>query len=390
MEQYEALYFFWLGIDTDTASRKQKLTEQKRTEEKVIQRLQKEYSRSEIEQALTVINRDIDSLNLQKNGFNLNMERDRDISLLNETKARLNQTSTEIGRLEIRRQLIVESKADLEKDFANVDIKQLEEIYKSAKLFIPRLQATFNDLLRFHNAMIGEKIKYVTNELPEMERRIELLKNSLSENSKLEEEIWSRIRKAGTIEELEEIVVRLNEKHEQKGRYEEQLRQWNETNENLERISYELRSINDGIAVTLEEQLDSKIEDFNKFFSKLSERLYGEQFILSYNKNDRAYGFKISSVGGNLGTGKKKGQIAAFDFAYIQFCEKNDFPCVHFILHDQIENIHDNQLKTLSEVSNETNSQFVAPVLRDKMPPDVNVDLYKILSLSQADKLFRA
>ena len=135
--------------------------------------------------------------------------------------------------------------------------------------------------------------------------------------------------------------------------------------------------------------LETRISSFNKFFSKISNELYGEQFILSQDKNERAYELKISTIGGNLGTGKKKGQIAAFDIAYIQFCEDNDIPCLHFILHDQIENIHDNQLTLISDVVSSTNIQFVVPILRDKLPPDIAPELYKIISLSQNDKLFR-
>lgn len=55
----------------------------------------------------------------------------------------------------------------------------------------------------------------------------------------------------------------------------------------------------------------------------------------------------ISSLTGNLGTGKKKGQIAAFDLAYIQFAQEVGIDHLHFIMHDQIENVHDNQISNL-------------------------------------------
>jgi uncharacterized protein YydD (DUF2326 family) len=61
-EQYEALYFFWLGIDTDTANRKQRLHASKTTEEAILKRLKRDGSLSEIKQALSVIERDIEEL----------------------------------------------------------------------------------------------------------------------------------------------------------------------------------------------------------------------------------------------------------------------------------------------------------------------------------------
>jgi hypothetical protein len=38
---------------------------------------------------------------------------------------------------------------------------------------------------------------------------------------------------------------------------------------------------------------------------------------------------------------------------------------------------------------NEVNCQYVLPVLRDKLPADINIEEFETLSLSQANKLFR-
>lgn len=121
----------------------------------------------------------------------------------------------------------------------------------------------------------------------------------------------------------------------------------------------------------------------------MSYQLYGERFILSADIGKKGYELNISSISGNLGTGKKKGQIAAFDLAYIQFADAEGIPCLHFILHDQVENVHDNQINLLVEIIDELNCQYVLPILRDKLPTDLNVSKFKVLSLSQDDKLFK-
>ncbi|MCP4629368.1 MAG: DUF2326 domain-containing protein [bacterium] len=64
-----------------------------------------------------------------------------------------------------------------------------------------------------------------------------------------------------------------------------------------------------------------------------------------------------------------------FDLAYIQFADALGIDCLHFILHDQIENVHDNQISSLlPEIVSEVNCQYVLPVLRDKLPEDIDVD----------------
>lgn len=388
LEEYEALYFFWFGIITDDTNKKQKLSELKKTEEKVLQRLKRENSESEIEQALSVINRDIKELEVLKDNFNLNENYEDDIRKLNEIKLKLNKLLTEIGKLIIRKELIKESKDDLEKEFAEINTSNLEEIYKTANSFIPDLHIKFEELLKFHNNMLSSKIKYITEELPSLEEKIKNLNNEIINYRIMEKDLSNQLHKMGAIEGLEEIIQKLNSKYESKGRYEEQLHQLKNSQNELDRIKNELDEVNKGIYNKAQE-LQNRITLFNKYFSKLSERLYDEQFILSADKNERAYELKISSIEGNLGTGKKKGEIAAFDLAYIQFCEEVNIPCLHFILYDQIENIHDNQINTLAEVSNETNSQVVVPVLKDKLPEEIQIDSLKILSLSQNDKLFK-
>ncbi|GAB2458192.1 hypothetical protein GCM10011375_07300 [Hymenobacter qilianensis] len=385
-EEYEALYLFWLGIDTNTANKKQKLQYQKSTEEAILKKLRKETSHSQIIQALSVINRDIQELNLLKDNFSVNDDYQEDLNRLNIIKAEINKLSTELARLALRRDIILEAKDEIEKEYANINTKQLEELYKAANAFIPKMQATFEEMLEFHNKMLQEKVKFISSEIPKLEQDIVNTNQLIQVNVNSERSISQKLIKLGAIEELENIIQSLNKKYEQKGRYEEQLRQWNESTEKLEEIEKSLININNGIA-SFEIDLEKSIIEFNKFFSKVSEKLYGEQFILSQNKTERAYELKIGSVGG-LGTGKKKGQIAAFDIAYIQFCDENDIPCVHFILHDQIENIHDNQLTLIADVVSKSNIQFIVPVLRDKLPPDLNPEDYKILSLSQNNKLF--
>ena len=73
---------------------------------------------------------------------------------------------------------------------------------------------------------------------------------------------------------------------------------------------------------------------------------------------------------GNPGTGRKKGAIAAFDLSYIQFADSLNIKCLHFILHDQIEMIHGNQIETIfTELVESINCQYITPILDDKLPP---------------------
>lgn len=387
-EVYEALYLFWLGIDTNELDQKQKLSESKKREENFQKRLKKEGELSLVLQQLTFINSKIEELSQKKNLFVINENYGKDIDELNKTKSRLNSVSTLLGRLEMRRDLIFESKDELENEYSKIDASQISQLYERAKSFIPNLQVSFEDTIKFHNDLLSEKLKYITKELPELEVSINQTRGNLKAFQRKESLLTLKLKKSGFTEDLELIVIELNKLSEKKGGLEEQKRLWESSIDKLKNIEIELNGINEDIA-SGDDLIQSRITLFNKYFSDLSNQLYGEYYLLSTQKTEKGYDLIVTNIEGNPSTGKKKGQIAAFDFAYMEFADYLDINCLHFVMHDQLENIHDNQLNTIVEVANQLNGQYIVPILRDKVPENIDISEFEIVTLSQTDKLFR-
>ena len=387
-EVYEALYLFWLGISTDSHSEKERLSLDKKKEESFQKRLKKEGELSLIEQQLILLNDKIDELNKRKNKFNLNENYAADVDKLNDIKAKLNRSATELSRLEIRKDLINESKEDLEQEYTQIDTSQIKSLYEKAKSLISNIQVSFEDTVKFHNDLISEKLEYITKELPEIEQQIRKIKSEIIVLRNEEDTLTETLNKSALVEDFEQTILDLNKQFERKGNLEEQKRLWLYSQEKLADIDDNLNKINQGIS-SKDSQIQNRITEFNKYFSVMSNRLYGETYLLSSQKNEKGYELIVTNLEGNPSTGKKKGQIAAFDFAYIQFADKLDIECLHFIMHDQLETIHDNQLNTIVEVANSINGQYIVPILRDKIPSNIDISEFEILSLSQDDKLFR-
>lgn len=388
-EEYEALYLFWLGINLDDADRKQKILAQKKIEENLQRRLRRDFNLSQIQQSQIVLQRNILELEEKKISFNLNENYREDLTRLDEIKSQINKISSSLNRLNLRRELIIESKEDLEKDKSNIDTEKIKNLYSDAKALIPNLQKTFEQTLSFHNKMVDEKFKYITEELPQINDEIQILEKGLSSLIISEKKLSSQLKKAGALEDLEKIIKELNTAYERKGSLDEKQSLWENSINKVESLETELKLINQGIS-SKEDLIEQRVAEFNKYFSEISNKLYGELFILSTDKTDRAYELNISSISGNLGTGKKKGQIAAFDLAYIQFADSEGIECLHFILHDQIETVHGNQiLNLINEVIGDINCQYIAPILKDKLPSEFDFSEYIILTLSQDEKLFK-
>jgi len=388
-DEYEPLYLFWLGIDLDDGDKKQRLLSQKKIEENLQKRLRKESNLSQIKQSLTVVNRSISELEITKENFNINENYDNDLSSLNTIKSQINKISTDISKTEIRKELIEESKSELEKEYSNIDASQIQFLYEEAKILNPSIQKSFEETLNFHNSMLSEKINFITEELPSLNESIISKRRELQELLINEEKFTTKLKKSGAVSELQEIITSLNIAYEKKGSLEELKRLWEKSMGKLDEISDDLDEIDKSIT-DKDGLIQERISEFNKYFSSISNKLYGEQFVMSSDKSEKGYELNITSLSGNLGTGKKKGQIAAFDLAYIQFADSLDIESLHFIIHDQIETVHGNQiLNLMTTIINEINCQYIAPVLRDKLPSDMNISIYEVLKLSQESKLFK-
>lgn len=384
---YEALHLFWFGIDVDLS--KDKLVREKNLEEKLQKRLRQDSNLSQIKQSLIIVDKEIEKLNKKRNNFNLNEDYESDLQELNITKSKVNTTSNRLSHLEMRVELIEESKKDLESNSANIDTKKIRALYERAKALVPVIQKTFEETLMFHNDMISQKLKFITEDLPQLFEEITSERDALNVLLKREKELSDRLGQSSTVEELENVVFELNSYHESKGSLEEQKSLWENTLSNLQSIEGKLELIN-GKIDSKDDLIQQRIAEFNSYFSDISSRLDGVHSLLSADKVADVYKFAIGNIDGNPGTGGKKSQMASFDLSYIKFADEKKIPCLHFILQDQIENVHSNQISNLlTEIVDEVNCQYVLPVLRDKLPQSINIQKMETLSLSQGDKLFK-
>lgn len=384
---YETLHLFWFGIDMNLS--KDQFVRERNLELKLQVRLKKDSNLPQINQTLLIVNKRIEELLALKKKFNVNENFENEFNSLNNTRKEINLLTSEISRLELRKELIQESKKDLESNKANIDLEEIKNLYSRAKVLIPTLQKNFADVLSFHNGMVEKKIQFITEELPSLESELRKSQQKLKEYLQTEKRLSDIISKSNAYEDFQKVIDELNTFYERKGVLEEQKRSWELSIKNIKEIDKKIESINQEIT-SKDELIQKRIAEFNAIFSHLSSRLDGVHSLLSADNSDGVYKFSMSNVEGNPGTGSKKSQMASFDLAYIQFADSIDLPCLHFVLQDQIENVHSNQITNLlTEIVNEVNCQYVLPVLRDKLPKDLDINSMEILSLSQENKLFK-
>jgi uncharacterized protein YydD (DUF2326 family) len=391
--EYETLYLFLFGCEFTKGDSKHEILSKIKQEDTYKNRLEKNQTKNAYEIALSLINNDIEELDRKKSSFNLNENFEKDLDRLNAVKYEINKLSANIVKLNIRVELIKETEAELTASKSNIDLRQLEIIYEQATSKVTTIQKSFSDLVAFHNTMIDEKVKFITKELPILEKSISEKNDTLRRLLTQEKELALSISKSDSFEELEKVISDLTEKYRKKGEYESIIQQLDEVESNIKEYNKQLDEIDTELfSDSFEQIVKSQLNKFNKHFAAISNELYGEQYAIKYEKTRNQKGqrlYKFSAFNANMSSGKKQGEISCFDLAYTLFADEENIPCLHFLLNDKKELMHDNQLVKIANFVNKHNIQFVASILKDKLPEELNDEKYFVVKLSQEDKLFR-
>lgn len=391
--EYESLHLFLLGCEFSKGNNKQELLVKIKQEDSFRKRLEKVQTKSAYETTLSLIENEIEELNKKKSNLNLNENFESDLDALNQVKYSINKLSSETSKLNIRKDLINETLTELEASSSTIDTHQLNQIYQQATDVLGQLQKSFEDMVVYHNNMISEKKKFIANELPILESKIDKNNILLTKLLSQEEELSQVISKSDSFEELEVLIAELNEKHRLKGEYENIVQQLNDVEDNLKSYNETLKTIDEELfSDDFEETVKTQLNKFNKHFSSVSELLYNEKYALKYDKVKNKKGqrlYKFSAFNTNFSSGKKQGEISCFDIAYTFFADEENIPCMHFVLNDKKELMHGNQLVKIADLVNKSDIQFVASILKDKLPDELNNEDYFIVELSEDSKLFK-
>jgi len=390
--EYASLYLFLFGCEFDQDDMKLSLTEEIKEEEKFRKKLESEQTRSAYEGVLSVLNSEILKLEREKSLVTIRLDFDADLNRLNEIKYKINKILSDIASMKLRREIIIKAKEEMQSKISNINTMQLKQIYLQATSLLENVQKSFEELVTFHNKMILSKADFISKDLPSIDKNLSELNKTLQILMREEKKLNDSLLESTSFGDFEEIISKLNNAYEKKGEYEALISKIKKSEQHISDLKEKLYDIDSVLfADEYKEKIQQQINKFSVFFSQVSNVLYGEKYALRFEERDyngiKVY--KFSSFNTNFSTGKKQGEISCFDIAYTMFADSEKIPCMHFLLNDKKELMHDNQLINIARYVNQHNIQFVASILRDKLPSELQDDKYIILKLSQDNKLFR-
>lgn len=391
---YDTIYCFLFQIYSDELlSKKGEITERLSECQKTIQTLEKSKSISSLsvlKQSLEIIDSDLKDLYDKRNKLSYMDEYKEELDSKRKLTLRINDLQEKMELVEFEISNIENSIVSLSKEKSEINIQILQAIYQEAKSYIPKLQKNFEDMISFHNSMIQNRIDFIQKQLNVKKELLEQYSSQLANILKQKEKITIEALDEGLLDELNMLNRKIEDLSLKKGEIQQSIQLLEEQEAVRQELNKKLVDIqnqmeNDGI--------DERIKKFNQFFSDYCNKLYGEKYLLAYNlnwKEEKKFPVSIASLGGKVGTGKKKAVIVAFDLAYMQYSINMGIKVPQFVIHDKMENTHINQIKTIFEICEEIEGQYIIPILRERIDKvdQKYVEKAKILELSTNNKFF--
>lgn len=340
-------------------------------------------------QALRLVDKEISQLEKRKDTYNISELYEERMKMLTEIREIMSRTSTKVGKFETQVQMHIQTISELNKKSSDVDPTTLRALYEEAGRYSEKLNKDFEELLHFHNAMVINKIKFVKEKLEVTQEALDGHKKKLEESASQESVLLGELAKEGALTDLETLYRDLSRVYERRGRAQQKVDEIQGKENEKNELLVSLKKLEENLKLATN-TFEENINKFNEFFSDYSKRLYDQSFAL-FQKEPGSLSLQIDNMEGNVGSGKKKGAIAAFDLAYIDYVSTINSDKPRFVLHNGIEEIGNNQLKTLFEIANRADRQYVVALIRDRLD-FMDAPFLKsntILSLSEDDKFFR-
>lgn len=389
---YEAVHLFLFGFfDVSILEERAALTDKRVVVARDLLGATRQRKEGEIEQLLLHLRREIEEAQASIQVRGEVPEIADAANSVSEIRAQASEVGSALGRIEGEIASISLAIASLKHEYDNIDYVAVKSIYSEAGKYHEKLQHDWEDLSNFVANLRGRKERFLQQQLDELNEKAATAHQALARLQVQEENLVTALRQTRAFEVALEARADLHEKLKQVGGLEENLKTIQSLRSSLEDIDSKLdatrKTMEDGKA-----QLTQRVSLFNEFFSSLSKELYGEQYLLTFDESKNgSIVFSLTSIGANVGAGKKVSQTAAFDIAYIKFLRAAGINFPTFVCHDGVEAIHGNQLSELLTTANGLDGQLVLAAIRDKLPgiSETFLEENTILELAQDDKLFR-
>jgi uncharacterized protein YydD (DUF2326 family) len=392
---YDQLYLFLFGFSgLDLLKEKANLNNKIKTKTKHLAAYRNPHRESALQKMIAPLKIEEEEIQTKINSFDFTGSQDSRVKELVDIQNSISDLTIGYSKIKTRLSYLDKSIAKIRESAASVDGKELTTIYAEAGVAVSDgLKRSFEDLVVFHNKVISNKVNLLKNDVVTYQAEEERIRKEISFLQKIESGIFNDIKEPDTLKSIGILYNDLSKIKEQIAGIAALLDKIESTKSEIESLEKSKLKIVQEIGKNTEE-LDSNVEKFNEFFGDLSKYFYGDRYIfdLEFDLETERSRFDIVNIAPNPTGGKKKGELSAFDLAYIKFVTETNIKRPSFVIHDSIEDVDVNQVFDIFQKANLLDGQYVVALLSDKLV-DPRFNLLKaesiILELSDDDKFFR-
>lgn len=392
---YDQLYLFLFGFkDLHLLKEKATINRKISTKKKDLSAYRKPNKESALQKMLKPLESEKEELKQKISNFDFTDNQEKGVKELVDIQSKISELTVEYSNYEARVNYLKKSTDKLKSNASSVDGKELYEIYEFAGVSVnSKLKRTYEDLMVFHNKVIANKVNLIESDLFRFEELSLSVREKINELQSSESKVFKEVSEPETLKSIGEIYNNLSLVREKIASVGVLLNKIEDTKKEIS----ELEELKESIVVKINdnsEELNENIEEFNTSFGELSKKFYNDRYIfdLNFDLDKEKCDFDIANVTPNSTGGKKKGELSAFDFAYIKFVTNKGLNRPRFIIHDSIEDVDVKQIIEIFNEANKLEGQYIVSVLSDKITKDSFSEFKShdvILRLSESDKFFQ-
>lgn len=392
---YDQLYLFLFGFkDLHLLKEKATINRKISTKKKDLSAYRKPNKESALQKMLKPLESEKEELKHKISNFDFTDNQEKGVKELVDIQSQISELTVEYSNYEARVNYLKKSVDKLKSSASSVDGKELYEIYEFAGVSVnSKLKRTYEDLMVFHNKVIANKVGLIESDLFRFEELSLSVREKINELQSSESKVFKEVSEPETLKSIGEIYNNLSLVREKIASVGVLLNKIEDTKKEIS----ELEELKDSIVIKINdnsEELNENVEEFNTNFGELSKKFYDDRYIfdLNFDLDKEKCDFDIANVTPNSTGGKKKGELSAFDFAYIKFVTNKGLNRPRFIIHDSIEDVDVKQIIEIFNEANKLKGQYIVSVLSDKISKDSFAEFKSrdvILRLSESDKFFQ-
>lgn len=392
---YDQLYLFLFGFSgLDLLRDKAAINNKIKTKTKHLSAYRNPHRESALQKMINPLRVEEKEVQSKIETFDFTGSEEADVRELVNIQSELSDITVAYSKVKSRIEYIEKSISRLRENASSVDGRELSDIYQQAGVSISGgLKRSYEDLVVFHNQVISNKVTLLSKDVEGYKEAAASIKLKIDDLHSQESGIFKKMKKPDTLKSISQVYNEQSRIREQIASVEALLNKIEETKELIESLERNKGQIIKEISNNTQ-QLDKNVEKFNEYFGDLSKIFYGDRYIfdLEFDSEKEKCQFEVANISPNPTGGKKKGELSAFDLAYIEFVEEVKLKRPTFVVHDSIEDVDINQVYDIFQKADQLNGQYIIALLSDKIS-DPRFSKFKvestILELSENDKFFK-